>query len=160
VKLIFIQLLSLLHFLSLEVYGDKVQTLLLVVRYYQVVNQQRTQKNKELIKSYSELQTMNKQVVLSRNTFKELLLRDDNVFKTEMKKCYTTFCSITEPIVSASALLELVLIYKKSLPDHHNMMMKLIGFKLKENQMRNIHLKQTNYYDRLVFFQLLQQAHV
>jgi hypothetical protein len=139
------------------VYGDKVQTLLLVVRYYQVVNQQKTQKNKELIKNYSELQTMNKQVVLSDNAFKELLLCVDNVFKTEMKKCHTTFCSITEPIISASALLELVLIYKNTLPDHH-MMMKLMGFNSKENQMRNSPPKQTNYYDRLVFFQLLQQA--
>jgi hypothetical protein len=40
------------------------------------------------------------------------------------------------------------------------MMMTLMGFNVKQNHVRNSHLKDASFYDRLVFFQLLQQAKV
>jgi hypothetical protein len=98
-------MLSLLHFLSLEVYGDKVQTLLLVVKYYQGINQYRAYSTNQLQQKYTELLSSKEQVVLAGNSFKALLIHVDEMFKTAMQKCYSTFCSISNPIISSETLI-------------------------------------------------------
>ncbi len=90
------RMLSLLHFLSLEVYGDKVQTLLLVVKYYQAINQYQAYSTNQLQQKYTELLSTKEEVVLAGDSFKALLIRVDEVFKSAMQKCYTTFCSISD----------------------------------------------------------------
>ena len=77
-----------------------------------------------------------------------------------MFKCYSSFRSITEPIVSKSQLNDLVMEYKTSLPSHYKQMNILFGYNLKENMLRRHHLKESGYYTRLLFFQLLSQARI
>jgi hypothetical protein len=73
------QMLALLHFLSIEVYGDKVQTLLLVVKYYHAINQYQTYSTNQLQQKYAELLSSNEQVALAGDSFKALLIHEDEV---------------------------------------------------------------------------------
>ena len=151
-------LLQLLHYLYEECYGDKIQSLLLVTRYYQALNKFKQQQLKAVTDKVDECQP----VSLIGEQFTLFMNKIDNLFKNEMFKCYSSFRSITQPIVSKKQMNELVLEYKTCLPSHYKLMNTLFGYKLKENMVRRYHLKESGYYTRLLFFQfqLLSQARI
>ena len=53
---------------------------------------------------------------------------------------------------------DLISEYKKQFPEHYNIMSALMGIEDKTKlKNRNGHLISTNYYDRMLFYQYLQQ---
>ena len=137
-------------------FGDRIQAQLLVIALYQAKNKIKQSQMKKLISSIEHVQP----ILLYNGSFKELMNEIDNVFKKEMMNCYSSFNSITEPILSRTQVMKLVSKYKTSLPHHYKLMKEVLGFHLKENQKRNIHLHESNYYDRLLFYQFLQQSRI
>ena len=149
-------LLKLLTMLFDECFGDRIQAQLLVIAYYQAKNKNKQSQMKKLISTIQHVQP----VLLCNGSFKDLMNEVDNVFKKEMMNCYSTFNCITEPILSRTQIMKLVSKYKASLPHHYKLMKEVLGFHLKENQKRNIHLHESFYYDRLLFYQFLQQSRI
>jgi hypothetical protein len=105
---------------------------------------------KKMISSVKHVQP----VMLDNVSFKEVMNKVDDAFKKQMKSCYTKFNCITKPILSRRQIMTLVSIYKTHLPNHYKLMKEVLGFHLKENQMRNIHLHESSYYDRLLFLSI------
>ena len=148
--------LKLLTMLFNECFGDRIQAQLLAIAYYQAKNKIKQSQMKTLIASVQEVQP----ILLCNDSFKDAMKEVDNMFKHEMKGCYSTHNSTTEPIVSRIQTMRLVGIYKKNLPHHYKLMKEVLGFHLKENKTRNAHLHESSYYDRLLFYQLLQQSRI
>ena len=149
-------LLKLLTVLFEECFGDRIQAQLLVIAYYQAKNKNKQNQMKKMISSVEHVQP----VLLYNVSFKEVMNEVDLAFKTQIKSCYTTFNCITEPILSRRQIMTLVTIYKTRLPHHYKLMKEVLGFHLKENKTRNIHLHESSYYDRLLFYQFLQQSRI
>ena len=149
-------LLKLLTMLFDECFGDRIQSQLLVIAYYQAMNKN---KQSQMTKTLSTIQQV-QPILLYDGSFKNVMNEVDNVFQSQMKKCYTTFNSITEPILSRRQIITLVSIYKNRLPNHYKLMKGVLGFHLKENTIRNVHLNESSYYDRLLFYQFLQQSRI
>ena len=149
-------LLKLLTMLFDECFGDRIQAQLLVIAYYQAKNKNKQSQMTKLITTIENVQP----VLLHNGSFKELMNEVDNVFKKEMMNCYNTYNCITEPILSRTQIMKLVAKYKSTLPYHYKLMKEVLGFHLKENHKRNIHLRESHYYDRLLFYQFLQQARI
>ena len=139
-----------------ECFGDRIQAQLLVIAYYQAKNKYKQSQMKKMISSVEHVQP----VLLYNGSFKEVMNEVDDTFKAQMKTCYTTFNSITEPILSRRQIMTLVAIYKNRLPHHYKLMKEVLGFHLKENKTRNVHLHESSYYDRLLFYQFLQQSRI
>ena len=126
-----------------ECFGDRIQAQLLVIAYYQAKNKIKQSQMKKLIDTVEHVQP----VLLYNGSFKEVMTEVDDAFKLAMKDCFTTFNSITEPILSRTQIMKLVTIYKTTLPHHYKLMKEVLGFHLKEKQKRNIHLYESSYYD-------------
>lgn len=86
----------------------------------------------------------------------------DSTFKKEMISCFTTFTSISQPIVSDEVMVSLILEYKTKLPSHYQSLLRHLQFSTRVGQTRNDHLTDNNimYYDCIVFNQFLIQARV
>ena len=149
-------LLKLLTMMFDECFGDRIQAQLLVIAYYQARNKSKQCQMNKLISTIQNAQP----VLLCDGSFKDLMNEVDKVFKNEMISCYSTFNSITEPILSRTQILNLVSKYKSILPNHYKLMKEVLGFHLKENQKRNQHLQESFYYDRLLLYQFLQQGRI
>ena len=74
-------------------------------------------------------------ILLYDGSFKDVMNEVDNTFQIEMKRCYTSFNSITEPILSRRQIMTLVAIYKSRLPHHYKVMKEVLGFHLKEKKL-------------------------
>lgn len=149
-------MLKLLTMFFDECFGDRVQVQLLVIAYYQAKNKQKQQEMSCLVESVNSVQP----VMLYGYAFKLVTEEIDNAFKNAFVECYSTFCEITEPILSGSQVLHLIQFYKSKMSQHYTLMKEILGFHLKENKTKNIHLKESSYYDRLIFYQFLQQTRI
>ena len=114
-------LLQLLHYLYEECYGDKVQSLLLLSRYYLALNKFKQQQ----LKQTSDKVERSQPVLLIGEQFTNFMVKIDTIFKSEMYKCYSTFHCITESIVSKQQLHGLIVEYKRCLPDHYRLIKSL-----------------------------------
>jgi hypothetical protein len=150
------KILGLLGYLYEEVFGDSLQMMLLVSRYYSGLNAGRKESFSQMKKNMDVAQP----VLLIGERYKYVLNKIDTVFKNEIRSCYDSFQSVTQPLLSKEQVNALVLMYKNELPHHYALMKEMFGFDLKENQMRQTHLKETGFYDRLVFYQFLSQARI
>ena len=101
-----------------ECFGDRIQAQLLVIAYYQAKNKNKQTQMRKMISSVEQVQP----VLLYNGSFKEVMNEVDNTFKIQMKNCYVTFNSITEPILSRRQIMTLVTIYKNRLPQHYKLM--------------------------------------
>ena len=83
-------------------------------------------------------------------------------FKKEMISCFTTFTSISQPIVSNEVMVSLILKYKTTLPSHYQSLLRHLQFSTRVGQTRNDRLTDYNimYYDRIIFNQFLTQVRV
>ena len=84
--------------------------------------------------------------------FQFVLNKIDNIFENAMHQCFLEFQSITEPILSHHHIADLVNLCKTSLLDYFKVMKQMLGFHRKENRMRNMNLKDSCYYDRILFY--------
>jgi hypothetical protein len=150
------KLLGLLGYLYEEVFGDGLQMMLLVSRYYSGLNAGR----KESFNQIKKAMDVSEPVLLIGNQYKYVLDKIDKVFEHEIRSCYNSFQSVTQPLLSKQQVNSLVLLYKTELPHHYSLMKEMFGFDLKENQIRMNHLKETGFYDHLVFYQFLSQARI
>ena len=149
-------MLKLMTMLFDECFGDRVQSQLLVIAYYQAKNKQKQQEMHLLLDTVQNVEP----VMLYGVAFRVVTDEIDQMFKTAFHDCYTKFCAITEPILSRPQMLHLIQLYKTKMNHHYSLMKKVLGFHLKENQMKNVHLKENGYYDRLIFYQFLQQTRI
>ena len=148
--------MKLLTMLFDECFSDQIQSQLLDIVYYQAKNKNKQQQITKTISNIQQVQP----ILLYDGSFKKVMHQVDSVFQSQMKKCYMSFNAITEPILSRRQIMTLVSIYKNQLPNHYKIMKGVLGFHLKENTTRNIHLNETSYYDRLLFYQFLQQSRI
>jgi hypothetical protein len=139
-----------------ECFGDRLQAQLLVIAYYQAKNKIKQAQMNKLISTVEHIQPS----LIYNGSFKDLMNEVDASFKKAMHSCFFEYNSITEPILSRDEVMRLVTRYKKTLPYHYKLMKEVLGFHLKENRKRNIHLHECSYYDRLLFYQFLQQARI
>ena len=139
-----------------ECFGDRVQAQLLVIAYCQAKNKIKQSQMNNLITTVSQVQP----IFLCNDSFRDAMREVDDAFKKEMKSCYESCNSITEPMLSRMQIMRLVSTHKKTLPNHYKLMKEVLGFHLKENTTRNVHLHESNYYDRLLFYQFLQQSRI
>lgn len=139
-----------------ECFGDRLQCTFLVIAYYQA---QKKQKQNGL-KLFLQRIESNPSVTLEGDDFEFVLVEINKAFENAMQSCYIDFESITEPLLTREQILHLLQIYKNKLPNHYNLMKQLLGFHQKVNKQRNIHLKESQYYDRIIFYQFLQQSRV
>ena len=58
-----------------------------------------------------------------------------------IKKCYTEFVVISNPIIGRKEVNSLVDLYKSKTTNHFNTLHQMLGFKRKEGLTRNKHLK-------------------
>ena len=139
-----------------ECFGDRIQVQLLVIAYYQAKNKHKQQEMNVLLDTVHNLQP----VMLFGMSFRRVTDEIDTTFKNAIQECYSGFCSITEPILSRNQVLHLIQFYKSNMSDHYILMKQVLGFHLKENKTKNVHLKESSYYDRLIFYQFLQQTRI
>jgi hypothetical protein len=153
------KMLNILHYLYEESCGDRDQTLLLLTRYYQALNKQRKE---SIIKLTTEVMNIKPPttIKLVGDDYRFIVDKVNQTFKEEIIKCYTTFCSITDPLVSQEVMNSLVELYKQKQPEHYKFMMQMLGYTEKQNTVRSSHLRDSGYYDRLVFFQFLCQSRI
>ena len=149
-------MLKLLTMLFDESFGDRIQMQLLVIAYYQARNKHKQQEMNIMFDGVHNLQP----VMLHGLSFRAVTEEIDTTFKKALQECYTNFCSITEPILSRTQILHLIKYYKTKMNDHYSLMRQVLGFTLKENKIKNTHLKESGYYDRLIFYQFLQQTRI
>ena len=126
------KLLGLLGFLYEEVFGDALQMMMLVSRYYSGLNAG----CKESFNQIKKVMDISEPVLLIGDRYKYVLDKIDDVFKLEIRSCYNSFKSVTQPLLSTEQVNSLVLVYKSKLPHHYALMKEMFGFDLKENQLR------------------------
>ena len=61
----------------------------------------------------------------------------------------------SDPIITHQELNKLVDVYKQTIPNHYDMLRNTLGFDQKEGMIRFQHLRDTGYYDRVIFYQFL-----
>lgn len=134
-----------------ECFGDRIQCQLLVIAYYQATKKQKQSETKALSDALEIMQP----VQLDGDDFRSLLSEIDNTFKNAIHETYLFPQCITKPLLTREQVLNMVNIYKAKLPQHHKLMNAILGFNTKENLLANLHLKDSQYYDRLIFYQFL-----
>ena len=82
-------------------FGDCIQAPLLVIALYQAKNKIKQSQMKKLIATVQEVQPM----LLYNHSFKDVMKEVDETFKMQMMGCYSTYNSITEPIVSRQQIM-------------------------------------------------------
>ena len=113
-------------------FGDCIQAQLLVIAYYQAKKKNKQLQMTKMISNISQVQP----ILLCDGSFKNVMNEVDSVFQTQMKLCYTSFNSITESILLTKQVMTLVSIYKSRLPNHYKIMKELLGFHLKEKNLK------------------------
>ena len=116
-------MLKLMTMLFDECYGDHIQVQLLVIAYYQAKNKQKQQDMNCLIDTVNNVQP----VMLYGLAFHTVTKEIDNTFKKSIQECYSNFCPITEPILSASQVLHLIQFYKSKMNNHYTLMKQVLG---------------------------------
>ena len=91
---------------------------------------------------------------------KLLLDTIESKFSDAINECFTTFSDISSPILSVSDIDELIELYKTQLPLHYRTMSRILGIDQKQNVTRNLHLVQSGYYDRMIFYNFLSQCRI
>ena len=147
-------IIAVLNTLFQEVYGDRIQCMHLIHCYYRstIISQQ---------KYINEIEIINKArtpIELSGPAYDELLITCDKAFATAIESTYTNYVMIGAPIMSRDKIMSLVSLYMTSLPSHYATFFELLGFKLKSKLTKNLHLQQTGYYNRQVFYNMLAMA--
>ena len=84
----------------------------------------------------------------------------DKTFQDAISECFTEFSSITSLIITREVINSLVHLYISYVPEYYQLMQKLFGFDKKVVMKKNDHLKNTRYYDRLLFYHYLSQSRI
>ena len=105
---------KLLHWIYLELYGDEFQIYFTISRYYSAV----IKKKQYLLSNFQKNSIQLNNIQLCGNIFKELITEIDNKFLKAIQECYSTFCSLTQPLISSKTIKELIQLYMNKLPHH------------------------------------------
>ncbi len=159
------RLLKLLHCLYEELYGDSLQLMFLLSRYYKAMvrNKQATinkleQQNKEKVEDVPKNIEDSIQVMGGEN-FIRVIESVNNEFEKAFEQCFYSFSAITQPLIHGTTLdKKLIKLYKMNASAHYNMMKSVLGFDKRENLQKNKHLLSSQYYDKVLFFNFLSQV--
>ena len=146
--------LAVLNSLFPEVYGDRIQCMHLIHCYHRTTIQMQQTYIKAsdiIIDSYSPID-------LNGKVYNEFLIRCDTCFKEAIKLAYTDYVVIGSPIVLRSVIDTLVECYITSMKSHFLAFYELLGFKSKSKLTKNLHLEQSGYYKRHVFYNMLAMS--
>ena len=146
--------LAVLKTLFPEVYGDRIQCMHLIHCYHRItikMQQQYIKASDEVIESYSPID-------LNGKVYEYFLNRCDSYFEAAIKLSYTDYVVIGSPIVTRDVIDTLVELYISSMKSHFDSFYDLLGFKSKSNKTRNLHLIQTGFYKRQVFYNMLAMS--
>ena len=99
-------------------------------------------------KDYQQTITAYVPIVLEGEDYDSLLEVCNTSFGLAIKKCYTDFVVIGNPIIGRDEVNLLVEFYKSKMSNHFTTFHPMLGFKQKEGLTRNIHLKESGYYNR------------
>lgn len=149
-------LLHVLNCLYAEIFGDSLQCIMLLCTYYKYLTKFKQVQLWECEKAMKIGDTP----VLAGEEYEKVITLIDNTFQNAISGCYHQFCSFAEPLVSRESISKLIDIYKECLPTHYNNMHTQFQFDTKEGQQQFSHLRNTGYYDRLLFYQFLAQSRV
>ena len=148
-------LVSLLNAMYYEMYGDRFQCMFLVSCFYRTQLKQKQLDMKQLISSNQDNKEDSEQTLFEGDRYHDLISTIDLTFKRAIISTYTSFCVLGEPLVSAMQINVLVDRFKREMNVHHFMMKKILGIDKKERLIRNKHLVDTGYYDRMIFYNFL-----
>ena len=147
---------NMLGFISEEVYCDKLATTNLLLKYFMVQSQKKQIEN-TVIKSNVVNNISNN---FDRVTYNYVNSIIEQTFYEAIERCYKGFNKITQPLLSRVEVNKLVDIYKENLCQHYKLQMKMFGFAQKQELSRNQHLKDSGYYDKLVFYTYLSHERI
>ena len=147
---------KLLHWIYLELYGDAFQIYFTISRYYAAV----LRKKQYLLSNIQKNSIQLNNIQLCGNIYKEVITEIDNKFLKAIQECYSTFCSLTQPLISSKTVKELIQLYMNKLPHHYNLMKSMLGYDKREKMSKNLHLRNIGYYNKLLFYQFLIQSRV
>ena len=148
------------EYLLPEIVGDPVQVSHLLLLLYKSINQRLKEQNARLTKHKKKNNDNKRNSNLYGDMYNSLLSRIDNKFKSAIKKTFHTFTAYDEPMLTLQDLEDIVEDYKKSLPEHYTAMRRILNFDKKEQETRNMHLTQTNYYKRRLLDIFMSQARI
>ena len=97
-------------------------------------------------------------VILGGEVCDSLLDRCNDVFGLAMKKCYSDFVVIGQPIMTRVEIDELVEVHEGMISNHYHTMFAMMGFDKKKGMTRNKHLTQTGHCNRQVFYSFLAMS--
>ena len=137
-----------------EVYGDRLQSLYLMNCFNRATNKNLN----KTIRQYDVIINDNKPIILDGDAYNRLLDKCNDSFGAAIKKCYSDFVVIGQPIINQTKINEMVCLYKESLPNHYNSVYSTLGFKKKQGITKNKHLRDCGYYDRQVFYNVLAMS--
>ena len=148
------------EYLLPEIVGDPVQVSHLLLLLYRSNNQRLKEQNARLTKQKKKNNDNKRNSNLYGDMYNSLLSRIDNKFKSAIKKTFHTFTAYDEPMLTLQDLEDIVEDYKKSLPEHYTAMRRILNFDKKEQETRNMHLTQTNYYKKRLLDIFMSQARI
>ena len=132
-----------------DIYGDKSQCLSLYLCYFQL----ELESTKSTISKNEELLSECVDFKLSDEKLSKVVKHIDQVFtKVIIKKCYSSFCEINEPIVSHKEVFDMTNYYSTNPPDHYNIMHTSMFISQKDKKERNQHLADQHFYKKLFFY--------
>ena len=146
--------LAVLNTLFPEVYGDRIQCMHLIHCYHRAtikMQQKHITASDIVIDSYSPID-------LNGKVYDEFLNRCDSIFEKAIKLAYTDYVVIGSPIITRAVIDTLVECYITSMKSHFDTFYKLLGFKLKSKKQENIHLIQSGFYKRKIFYNMLAMS--
>ena len=137
-----------------EVYGDRLQSLHLISCF----NRATIKSQNKALREYEVMVSDNKPIILEGDVYNDLLEKCNNAFGSAIKKCYTDFVVIGQPIINRTKVDEMVCLYKHTMSRHYTIMFTMLGYNKKTGLTMNKHLCETGYYDRQVFYNFLAMS--
>lgn len=156
------KLLSRLRFMADECFGDRLQSQLLLTRYYQnvVKGKQNLLHNATSNLNSLESKYLGDTLSLDGTAFLEVMDTIDKAFGLAMRNTFVLYTCITSPIISKDEYNDLIQVYKTTMPNHYAVMKRILGYEMKENLKKNSHLSDSGFYDKTIFIMFLQQARI
>ena len=144
-------MLALMNTLFLEVYGDRIQCMYLIHCYYRktILMQQQYMKQADIKINYHA------PIDMSSDVYNNLLTTCDLIFKKAIELTYTDYVVIGNPIITSEIPGLMVDLYTASMPSHFKVFFEILGFNQKSALTRNVHLRQSGYYKKQVFYNML-----
>ena len=147
-------MLALMNTLFLEVCGDRIQCMHLIHCYHRktiLMQQQYMKQNDIKINSHPPID-------MSSDVYNNLLTTCDLIFKKAIELKYTDYVVIGNPIITSEQIGLMVDLYTSSIPSHFNAFVEILGFNQKSALTRKLHLRQSVYYKKQVFYNMLAMS--